>query len=227
LAPCDAVLVSSVDSSKLFAKSTIGWRCGSLVFFQCFCRLLRFTRDIGRFCRLAMPRWSPAWIPRNCSQNRPCGGAVGRSYFSDVFVDSCVSLGTLIVFAALRCRGGRQRGFLETLRKLDHVVALRFARLFPMFSWSLAFHSGRLLLWAPCDAVAVSRVGFLDTVRRFGHVVALRFARLFPMFWRTLAFHSEPPSLLAPCDAVLVSSVGSSKQQATSLTLPTFGGGCG
>ena len=152
---------------------------------------------------------------------------MGRLSFSDVFVDSCVSLGTFLVFRALRCRGGLQCGFLETVRKIDDVVVLGFARLFLMFPWSLAFHSGRLLPWAPCDAVAVSRVGFLDAVRRFGHVVALRFARLFPMFWRTLAFHSEPPSLLAPCDAVLVSSVGSSKQQATSLTLPTFGGGCG
>ena len=98
LSPCDAVAVSRVDSSKLYADSTMWRRCRSLV-------------------------------------------------FSYVFVDSCVSLGTFAVFVALRCCGGLEGGFLETVRKFDHVVALRVACLLQLFSWTLAFHSDLRRRW--------------------------------------------------------------------------------
>ena len=136
---------------------TMGWRCGSLVFYRCFGGFLRFTRNIRRFWRLAMPWWSPGWIPRNCTQIRARDGAAGRSYFSDVSMDSCVSNETFVVFGALRCRDGLQGGFLETVRKFDHVVALWVARVFPMFSSTRAFHSERSPFLTPCDAVVVSR----------------------------------------------------------------------
>ena len=74
LAPCDAVAVSSLDSLKLCANLTMRWRCGSLLFFQCFDGFLHFIGKVYRFLRLAMLWWSPGWIPRNCTQNRACGG---------------------------------------------------------------------------------------------------------------------------------------------------------
>jgi hypothetical protein len=70
LSPCDAVVVSRVDSSKLYANSTMWWRCGSLVFFQCFRGLLRFTQNIRRCWRLAMLWLRPVWIPRSSRQHR-------------------------------------------------------------------------------------------------------------------------------------------------------------
>ena len=117
-----------------------------------FCALGQLHKD-GFFILIAF-----FWILRNCTQIRPCGGAVGRLYFSNVFVGSCASLETFVVFDALRCRRGFEGGFLETVRKFDHVVALWFACVFPLFSWTLAFHSGRSSLLTPCDAVVVSRV---------------------------------------------------------------------
>ena len=78
--------------------------------------------------------------------------------FSDVFVDSCVSLGTFAVFVALRCCGGLEGGFLETLRKFDHVVAPKFVRVLSMFSWILGFHSEHSSLLVPGVAVVVCRV---------------------------------------------------------------------
>ena len=80
---------------------------------------------------------------------------MGRSYFIDVLVDSCVSPERFFVFGALRCCGGLQGGFLETVRKFDHVVAPKFVRVLSMFSWILAFHSEHSSLLAPGVAVVV------------------------------------------------------------------------
>ena len=162
-----------------------------MCFSDGFCGLLRFTRNIRGFRRLAMLWWSRGWIPRNCTQIRPCGGAEVRSCFIDVFVDSWVSLGTFVVVGAWCCCRGLQGGFLETVRRFDHVAALQVACPFPMFRWTLAFHSEHSLFFVASRCCYGLRGGFLETVRDLDHVVALRVACLFQLFSWTLAFHSD------------------------------------
>ena len=147
-----------MDSSKLCATSTMWWRCGSFVFSRCFHGFLRFARNIRRCWRLVLLSWSAGWIPRNCTQIRPCGGAAGRLSFSDVSMDSCVSLGTFAVCCRLemllwsprliprnctrsRACGGAAGRLSLSIVFMDSCVSLRPSSLL-----------------APCDAVVVSSV---------------------------------------------------------------------
>ena len=111
--------------------------------------------------------------------------------FSDVFVDSCVSLGTFVVFDALRCRGGLQGGFLETVRRFKHVEALRFACVFSDVFADSCVSSEKFVVFVALRCRGGRQGGFLETVRKFEHVEALRVARILSMLLLILAFHSE------------------------------------
>ena len=94
-------------------------------------------------------------------------------------------------FCALRCHGGLQGGFLETIRKFDDVVALWVARVFSNVLTDSCVPFETFVVFGALRCCGGLEGGFLETVRKFDHVVALRVARVFPMFLWILAFHSE------------------------------------